>query len=33
VAEKVSEIKKLPFEDIWTKCGENAIKFFNLSIG
>jgi len=33
VAEKISEIKKLPFEDIWAKCGENAIKFFDLSIG
>ena len=31
VAEKVSEIKKLPFEEIWQKCGENSIKFFELS--
>jgi TatD DNase family protein len=33
VAEKVSEIKKLPFEEIWQKCGENAVKFFDLGIG
>jgi TatD DNase family protein len=32
VAEKVSEIKKASFEDIWRKCGENAIKFFSLNI-
>ena len=32
VAEKISDIKKLPFEDVWKKCGENAVKFFNLSI-
>jgi len=33
VAEKISEIKKLSFEEIWRKCGENAIKFFDLGIG
>jgi len=33
VAEKISEIKKLSFEDIWRGCGENAIKFFSLDIG
>ena len=33
VAEKVSEIKKVPFEHVWKQCGENAIKFFNLNIG
>jgi len=32
VAEKVAEIKKLSFEDVWKKCGENAIKFFKLPI-
>ena len=32
VAEKIAEIKKLPFEDIWNKCGENATKFFGLKI-
>lgn len=30
VAEKVSEIKKLPFNEIWQKCGENAVKFFDI---
>ena len=33
VAEKIAEIKKVPFEQVWKQCGENAIKFFNLSIG
>ena len=32
VAEKVAEIKKLPFNDIWAECGKNAVKFFDLSI-
>jgi TatD DNase family protein len=32
VAEKIAEIKKLSFEDVWKKCGENAIKFFKLPI-
>lgn len=32
VAEKVAEIKKLKFEEIWKKFGENAIKFFKLPI-
>jgi len=32
VAEKVSEIKKIPFEMVWKQCGENAIKFFSLPI-
>jgi TatD DNase family protein len=32
VAEKISEIKKLPFEEIWQKCGENAVKFFDLNM-
>jgi TatD DNase family protein len=33
VAEKISEIKKLPFEEVWTECSKNAVKFFNLNIG
>ena len=33
VAEKVSEVKKLPFDEIWKRCGENAVKFFDLDIG
>lgn len=32
VAEKIAEIKKLGFEEIWQKCGENAIKIFKLNI-
>ena len=32
VAEKISEIKKRSFEEVWNKCGENAIKFFKLSL-
>jgi len=32
VAEKVSEIKKLPFDEVWQKCGQNAVNFFNLNI-
>jgi len=32
VAEKIAEIKKLDFKDMWRKCGENAIKFFRLPI-
>ncbi len=30
VAKKITEIKKLSFEEVWKICGENAIKFFNL---
>ncbi|MEM5804812.1 MAG: TatD family hydrolase [Candidatus Aenigmatarchaeota archaeon] len=32
VAEKVAEIKGLPFGEIWKACGENAVRFFGLSI-
>jgi len=32
VAEKIAEVKKLPFEIVWKTCGENAIKFFNLNL-
>jgi TatD DNase family protein len=32
VAEKIAEIKKVSFDEVWNRCGENAIKFFNLSI-
>jgi len=31
VAERIAEIKKLSFEEVWKKCGENAIKFFKLN--
>jgi TatD DNase family protein len=33
VAEKIAEIKRMSFEEVWKKCGENAIKFFNLPLG
>jgi TatD DNase family protein len=32
VAEKIAEIKKIGFNDVWNICGKNAIKFFNLPI-
>jgi len=32
VAEKMADIKKISFEEIWQKCGKNAINFFKLSI-
>jgi len=32
VAERIAEIKKLNFEEVWNKCGENAIKFFKLPL-
>ena len=32
VAEKIAEIKKIEFEEVWTTCGESAVKFFNLPI-
>jgi TatD DNase family protein len=32
VAEKIAEIKKLDFEEVWNTCGKNAIKFFELLV-
>jgi TatD DNase family protein len=32
VAQKIAEIKKIDFEEVWQKCGENAVNFFNLNI-
>ena len=32
VAEKIAEIKKVSFEEVWQKCGENAVNFFSLPI-
>lgn len=32
VAEKIADIKKVSFEEIWKKCGENAIRFFKLTL-
>ena len=31
-AGKIAEIKKIEFNEVWRICGENAIKFFNLSL-
>jgi TatD DNase family protein len=32
VAEKIAEIKKINFEDVWRICEKNSIKFFKLPI-
>ena len=32
VAEKISEIKKVPFDEVWQTCASNAIKFFKLPL-
>jgi len=32
VAQKLSEIKKLSFEEVWKKCAENAVTFFSLPV-
>ena len=32
VAEKVADIKKISFNEVWQKCGENAINFFDLDM-
>lgn len=32
VAQKIAEIKKISFEDIWKTCGKNAVEFFKLSV-
>jgi TatD DNase family protein len=32
VAEKIAEIKKTSFDEIWSKCGKNAVEFFDLPI-
>ncbi|MBU5678395.1 MAG: TatD family hydrolase [Candidatus Aenigmatarchaeota archaeon] len=32
VANKIAEIKKISFDEVWKVCGENAIRFFNLDI-
>lgn len=28
--EKIAEVKNLTFDEVWNKCGSNAIEFFNL---
>lgn len=32
VAEKIAEIKKVQFDEVWEMCAQNAIKFFGLPI-
>jgi len=32
VAEKIAQIKKIPFEDVWTACGRNAVRFYRLPL-
>lgn len=32
VAEKIAEVKKLSFDNVWQKCGKNAVEFFGLPI-
>jgi TatD DNase family protein len=32
VAEKIADIKKLPFSKVWSQCGRNAVNFFKLPI-
>ncbi|HLD41845.1 MAG TPA: TatD family hydrolase, partial [archaeon] len=31
-AQKIAEVKGIPFQEVWKKCGENAKKFFGLEI-
>lgn len=30
--EKIAEVKKLSYEEVWRKCGENVIRFFDLKL-
>lgn len=32
VALKIAEIKKIPFDQVWKTCGQNAVSFFGLPI-
>jgi len=32
VAEKIAEIKKINYEEVWKICGRNAVNFFNLPV-
>lgn len=32
VAERIAEIKKLPFDEVWQRTAENAVEFFDLNI-
>ena len=31
-AEKVAEIKKIPFDEVWKACGDNSARFFALKL-
>lgn len=31
-AGRIAEIKKISFEEVWKKCGENAVKFYKLPL-
>jgi TatD DNase family protein len=32
VAQKIAEVKKLSFSEVWDKCGDNAVAFFRLPV-
>ncbi|MCD6403228.1 MAG: TatD family hydrolase [Candidatus Aenigmarchaeota archaeon] len=32
VAQRIAEIKKISFEEVWETCGKNAVKFYGLPI-
>jgi TatD DNase family protein len=32
VAEKIAEVKKLSFEEVWQICGKNAVRFYELPL-
>jgi TatD DNase family protein len=32
VANKISELKKVPFDEVWQRCAQNAVSFFGLPI-
>ncbi len=32
VAEKIAEVKKCSFSEVWDKCGKNAVEFFGLAL-
>ncbi len=32
VAERIAQVKKIPFEDVWLQAGRNAVEFFRLPL-
>jgi TatD DNase family protein len=32
VAQRVAEVRGISFDEVWKKCGENALKFFKISL-